>query len=248
MGSNFSKHSRFDGNSHFVRRVADGAACETSRSSTLRRNFELSFITDNGILRGTKMAKICSICYAIGYRKGLMLLLEKLRSMSLPGRRSVWHASRWTLHGNFLSLMCLHENFKSSLQSHNLWNIAPFYIIRLILIACSTLYIVLLEGEVLIGLFTDGLTNNRKNHFFAKSIQEENKKFIFPPSHFLNRSGQTVASCEFFAKCSCGGSVGLSHGSRGAETGIKVDGARPRVVIIYTRRDAVKRRVCPSIK
>jgi len=58
---------------------------------------------------------------------GPMLLLEKLPSMSLQRWwRSVWRASRWTLHGNFPSLVRLHENFKGSLPSHNLWKIAPF--------------------------------------------------------------------------------------------------------------------------
>lgn len=121
-----------------------------------------------------------------------------------------------------------------------------FYIIRLILTVHCILYF---QREVLIELFTRGLINNWKNHFFIREIDTgRGKKLIFPLSRFLNRPGQTIASCKFFAKCSCGDSVGLSYGSHGAETRIKVDGTKPRVVIIHTRRDAVKRRVCPSIK
>jgi len=105
MGSNFSKHSRFKFNRHFKRK-ADGDFCKTSRSSTFRRNFELSFIANN-VSRGNRDSWNMFHSTPLDII-GPMLLLEKLPSMSLQRWRSVWRASRWTLHGTFpRSYVCM---------------------------------------------------------------------------------------------------------------------------------------------
>lgn len=106
---------------------------------------------------------------------------------------------------NFPSLVRLYENFKST-EPQPLKN-CPFYIIRLILIARSTLYIVLLK--VLIGLSTRGLTNNRKSLWRSRNRYWKKQKIHVSMCRIFWIS-RNRALCEFFPRCSCGNFVGFS--------------------------------------
>lgn len=140
---------------------------------------------------------------------GPLLLLEKLRSVSLQRWRSV--LARFQMNSpRELSLACVFawkfQEFPCGVTTFEKW---PFLYHSINLDRSFRIIHCTSQWEVLIGLFTGGLTNNRKNHFF--DIREidtgRGKKFPLSAVAFSESAGTDYrvvrAFCKVFLRRFC---------------------------------------------